>query len=160
MWSEALTGYFKGNRYKIPGAGWPVGAVDPAYINPRWIPLTRDGTGNHIGLDLDPWPRGRIGQIILFGRDEAVKVVLAELLGKFLEWIADLLESGNVRFDAYEGVQQFYLKTPRCNHFHDGARILLGAPDPFLGLEDQFTYTLAARAARGEVVDGSHSMTF
>mgnify|MGYP006198197397 CR=1 FL=1 len=48
-----------------------MGAVDPAYINPRWIPLTHDGSGNHIGLDFDPWPGGRVGQVILFGRDEA-----------------------------------------------------------------------------------------
>ena len=133
MWSEGLTGYFKGNPYKIPGAGWPIGAVDPAYTNPRWIPLTWAGTGNHIGLDLDPWPRGRIGQIILFGRDEAVKVVLAESLGKFLEWIAGLLESGNFRLDGGEEkrLRQFRLKTPAEDHFHEGARILLGAPGPF-----------------------------
>ena len=43
-WNEVLAG-FGGNRYEIPGAGWPQGAVDPAYINPRWIPLTHDGSG-------------------------------------------------------------------------------------------------------------------
>ncbi len=57
------------------------GAVDPAYINPRWIPLTADGSGGHIGIDFDPWPGGRIGQVILFGRDEDVKAVLAESSG-------------------------------------------------------------------------------
>ena len=37
-----------------------------------------------------PYPLARI---------EDVKVVLAESLGKFLEWIAGLLESGNLRRD-------------------------------------------------------------
>ena len=108
--------------------------VDPAYINSRWIPLTADGSGNHIGLDLDPWPRGRVGQVILFGRDEDVKVVLAESLGKFLEWIAGLLEGGNFRLELDPGevaLRQFALKTPRTSDFYDGARKLLGAPGPF-----------------------------
>jgi cell wall assembly regulator SMI1 len=135
-WNEVLADpVFKGNRYGVRGGAWPEGAVDPAYINPRWIPLTHDGSGNHIGMDFDPWPAGRIGQIILYGRDEDVKAVLAPSLGAFLDWIADLLESGNFRLDAEPGVQRlrlFRLKTPPSDSFHDGARTLLGAPGPFL----------------------------
>lgn len=132
-WGDILA-YFKGNRYPLPGGGWPEHAVDPAYINQRWIPLTNDGSGNHIGLDLDPWPAGRIGQVILYGRDEEVKVVLAESLGKFLDWIADLLESGNFRLTVEAGEQRlrdFALRDPPSDHFHDGARKLLGAPGPY-----------------------------
>ena len=107
----------------------------PRLHQPTWIPLTSDGAGGHIGLDLDPWPGGRIGQVILFGRDEDVKVVLAESLGKFLEWIAGLLEGGNFRLQAAENevvLRQFRLKHPPADHFHEGARILLGAPGQFL----------------------------
>jgi cell wall assembly regulator SMI1 len=132
-WNEVLAG-FGGNRYEIPGAGWPEGAVDPAYINPCWIPLTHDGSGNHIGLDFDPWPGGRLGQVILYGRDEDVKAVLAQSLGRFLNWIASLLESGNFRLEAEPGervLRQFRLKVPPSNDFHEGARALLGAPGPF-----------------------------
>lgn len=124
-----------GNPYAIPGGAWPQGAVDPAYTNPGWIPLTGDGSGGHIGLDFDPWPGGRVGQVILFGRDEDVKVVLAESLGQFLEWIAGMLESGNFRLTVAEDevvLRQFRLKQPPADHFHNGARILLGAPDVFL----------------------------
>jgi cell wall assembly regulator SMI1 len=133
-WTDVLAD-FGGNRYEIPGGAWPEGAVDPAYIHPRWIPLTHDGSGNHIGLDFDPWPRGRVGQVILFGRDEDVKVVLADSLGKFLEWTAGLLESGNFRLEAEREelvLRPFRLKVPPSNDFHTGARILLGAPGPFL----------------------------
>jgi cell wall assembly regulator SMI1 len=133
-WHDVLGQTFRGNRYAIPADGWPKGAVDPAYINPRWIPLTADGSGNHIGIDFDPWPNGRVGQIILFGRDEDVKVVLAESLGKFLEWIAGLLEGGNFRLQSDPGaavLRQFALKAPRTNDFYDGARKLLGAPGAF-----------------------------
>ena len=43
-WNDVLAD-FGGDRYKIKGGAWPAGAVDPAYINPRWIPLTHDGSG-------------------------------------------------------------------------------------------------------------------
>lgn len=134
MWTGILA-EFGGDRYVVPGGAWPEGAVDPAYTNPAWIPLTHDGSGNHIGLDFDPWPGGRVGQVIIFGRDEDVKVVLAQSLGQFLGWVAGLLESGNFRLKAAEGeavLRQFRLKEPPTDDFHDGARILLGAPDQFL----------------------------
>jgi cell wall assembly regulator SMI1 len=124
-----------GNRYTIPGGAWPDGAVDPAYVNPLWIPLTHDGSGNHIGIDFDPWPRGRVGQIILYGRDEDIKIVIAQSLGQFLEWIANLLESGNFRLGTEPGkssLRQFRLRNPPADDFHTGARILLGAPGPLL----------------------------
>jgi cell wall assembly regulator SMI1 len=134
QWQRTLAG-FGGNRYPVPGGSWPDGAVDPAYINPAWIPLTQDGSSGSIGLDFDPWPRGRMGQVIMFGRDEDVKVVLAESLGKFLESIAGLLESGNFRLEVEAGekvLREFRLKEPPTDHFHEGARILLGAPGPFV----------------------------
>lgn len=133
-WIRTLAG-FGGNRYPVPGGAWPEGAVDPAYFNPRWVPLTSDGSGGHIGLDFAPWPRGRAGQVILFGRDEDVKVVLAESLGGFLDWVAGLLESGNFRLKAASGevvLRQFRLKEPPSDHFHEGARKLRGAPGQFL----------------------------
>ena len=134
QWNRTLAA-FGGNRYTVPGKAWPEGAVDPAYTNPAWIPLTSDGSSNCIGLDFDPWPEGRVGQIIIFGRDEDVKVVLAESLGQFLDWIAGLLESGNFRLKAAPDevvLRQFRLRVPKSDHFHEGARILVGAPGPFL----------------------------
>ncbi|QDP19717.1 SMI1/KNR4 family protein [Sphingomonas xanthus] len=133
QWNRTLA-ELGGNRYLIPGSSWPEGAIDPAYVNPRWIPLTADGSSDHIGIDFDPWPRGRVGQVILFGRNEEVKAVLAPSLGTFLGWIADLLESGNFLVDPEPGVQQlreFRLKQPESDGFHDGARKLLGAPSQF-----------------------------
>jgi cell wall assembly regulator SMI1 len=129
-WNRVLVD-LKGDRYAIPGRSWPPGAVDPAYINPRRIPLTIDGSGNSIGVDFDPWPAGRMGQVILCGRDEDVKTVLAPSLGAFLGWIADLLEGGNFRLGPELGhtmLREFRLKTPPVDYFADGARRLLGAP--------------------------------
>lgn len=132
-WNRVLVS-FKGDRYAIPGGSWPAGAVDPAYINPARVPLTVDGSGNSIGLDFDPWPAGRVGQVIIYGRDEDTKVVLAPSLGAFLAWIANLLESGNFRLGPEPGhvmLREFRLKAPPTDYFPDGARKLLGAPDSF-----------------------------
>jgi cell wall assembly regulator SMI1 len=132
LWNDVLAD-FGGNRYEISAAAWPQGAVDPAYINPRWIPLTYDSGGNHIGLDFDPWPGGRIGQVILYGRDEDVKAVLAQSLGGFLQLLAELLESGNFRLEPESEAPElcsFLLKAPPSDHFHDGIRELLGIPGP------------------------------
>lgn len=129
-WNEVLAD-FDGDCSEILGTSWPVGAVDPAYINPRRIPLTHDFAGNHIGLDFDPWPEGRMGQVIFYGCDEDVKAVVAESLGTFLEWIASLLESGNFELAAQQGepvVREFKLKDPPSEHFMDGARAILGGP--------------------------------
>ena len=131
-WNRVLAD-FKGDRYKIRGGAWPRDAVDPAYINRRWIPLTHDGSGNHIGLDFDPWPAGRIGQVILYGRDQDVKAVIAPSLGKFLGWVAGLLESGNFRLQPQANVlREFRLKTPEAGRLRRrrpqaawGARTLL-----------------------------------
>ena len=133
-WKDVLGG-FHGDRYKVRGGAWPAGAVDPAYINPRWIPLTHDGSGNHIGLDFDPWPKGRIGQVILFGRDEDVKAVVAQSLGGFLERVATLLETGNYRLRTTPGeaaLRSFELKRPPTDDFMDGLREIIGAPGPFV----------------------------
>lgn len=134
LWDDVLA-EFGGNRYEIAAAAWPQDAVDPAYTNPRWIPLTHDGSGNHIGLDFDPGPGGRVGQVILFGRDEDVKAVLAQSLGGFLELLAGLLESGNFRLEPESEaprLRSFLLKTPPSDHFHEGIRELLGAPGPYI----------------------------
>ena len=71
---------------------FPEGAIQLDYINRGWIPLSRDGGGNHIGVDLSPGPKGTKGQVINFGRDEREKCVLAASWGEFLSDFADFLE--------------------------------------------------------------------
>lgn len=71
----------------FPASGFssaPPGAIQLMYTNPRWLPLFDTGGGNHVGLDFDPGPRGTVGQVINFGRDQDDKTVLAESLEHFL----------------------------------------------------------------------------
>lgn len=72
----------------------PEGFVHPKYSVRGWIPLTHDGGGNHVGVDLDPDVRGTVGQVITFGRDDDQHQVLAPSLLSYLDQLADLLEQG------------------------------------------------------------------
>jgi cell wall assembly regulator SMI1 len=73
---------------------FPEGAIKKIYTNKKWIPLTHDGGGNHIGIDLDPDINGNIGQIINFGRDEDSKFIIATDLSEYLKLFIKLIEEG------------------------------------------------------------------
>lgn len=73
----------------------PEGAIQRVYAHPGWIPLISDFLGNYIGVDLAPGPKGRWGQVILFGREFDRKYVVAPSWAAFLMTFADDLENGN-----------------------------------------------------------------
>jgi cell wall assembly regulator SMI1 len=73
----------------------PEGAIQKVYAHPGWIPLISDFLGNNIGVDLAPGPKGRWGQVILFGREYDRKYVVAPSWAAFLMTFADDLENGN-----------------------------------------------------------------
>ncbi|KAK0636236.1 glucan synthesis regulatory protein [Bombardia bombarda] len=81
----------------------PQGSVQRAYAHPAWIPLVRDWGGNNLAVDLAPGPKGRWGQIILFGRDYDTKYVVARSWGAFLALVADDLKSGRWFVDEETG---------------------------------------------------------
>ena len=66
---------------------FPQDAIQLRYCHPQWIPIAHDFSGNYIGVDLVPYNMGRYGQVINFGRDEYHKVVFADTLCTFLEFL-------------------------------------------------------------------------
>ncbi|MGF1579668.1 MAG: SMI1/KNR4 family protein [Gemmataceae bacterium] len=76
-------------------ASFPEGAVQQRFLCPGWIPLTYDGGGNHIGVDMAPGPKGRRGQVILFGSDDEQHSVVAWSWAEFLQLFAKLLEEAD-----------------------------------------------------------------
>ncbi|MEO1438716.1 MAG: SMI1/KNR4 family protein [Bacteroidota bacterium] len=73
----------------------PDKGVKSDWWNPKWIPITYDGHGNHLCLDLDPANGGRYGQIIHMWHDSAERECIAF---SFKEWINTYvtdLEKGN-----------------------------------------------------------------
>lgn len=98
---------------------FPCDFVRHVYFDPGWIPLTYDSGGNHIGVDLNPGPNGKRGQVIIFGRDDELHCVLALSWGQFLTDLADELDQGNFSLDNSDPeYPEFNVKVPRSKHFH------------------------------------------
>jgi cell wall assembly regulator SMI1 len=111
---------------------WPRGAVAEVYINTGWIPFSKDWGGNNLGVDLDPGAVGEKGQIIVFGRDESEKLVVAKSMASFLHWLADQFEAGNhdiIEHDEGGGEIgiEFNMANPAKGHFHDSLREIFGS---------------------------------
>lgn len=82
----------------------PVGPAKANWWNPRWIPITYDQTGNHLCLDLDPAPGGRVGQIITMWHDDSTRGVLAESFSDWLTDFANALEAGQYSYTEDDGM--------------------------------------------------------
>ncbi len=107
---------------EITGESYPHDAIKPTYINLRWIPFTHDGSGNHLGIDLDPGVAGVMGQVINFGTDENNKFVLAPSLKDFMTWMLAQYQSGNYQIDS----RSLALLEPQNTHFLDIVPMLFG----------------------------------
>ncbi|WP_165569531.1 SMI1/KNR4 family protein [Corallincola luteus] len=79
------------------------GKIKCEYANTKWLPLLGDWSGNFIGLDFDPGPEGKQGQVINFGRDEEHKYVFADSLDEFMDLLDRLLESAEITIDEEGG---------------------------------------------------------
>lgn len=102
---------------------FPDGFVRPVYFDSGWIPVTYDGGGNHIAIDLNPGPKGTRGQVIVFGRDDEFHPVLALSWGQFLTDLADEFEAGNYRLDMSDpDYPVLSPDDPHTGHFHSVGR--------------------------------------
>jgi cell wall assembly regulator SMI1 len=100
----------------------PVGCVRKCYADAKWIPIFTDGSGNFIGIDLDPDMNGTAGQVINFGRDEYNKTVLAGDLNAFFERITRFVNSNDFYIDEYDGEQVIMFRKSsgeECAHLTD-----------------------------------------
>lgn len=80
----------------------PEGVIRPEYTWPGWIPVGKEVLQrNYLGIDLDPGPLGTSGQLIIFGRDEDEKTLIARCLGDFLSFLA--LEARRGAFVVVDG---------------------------------------------------------
>ncbi|WP_348651944.1 SMI1/KNR4 family protein [Curtobacterium citreum] len=100
----------------------PDGFVQAKYSVRGWIPLTHDGGGNHIGVDLDPGPAGTVGQVITFGADDEVHHVLAPSLVSYLEQVYDLVASGDLIPSDDEDDPDWTSSRPLSQLFHPSGR--------------------------------------
>jgi cell wall assembly regulator SMI1 len=99
------------------GLSYPPGHIKTDYINLGRIPITGD-SGNHLGIDLDPGPLGKVGQIISYGADEHDKYVIASSLGEFLEFVLKCYQTGRAVVEtSAEGESRIVWTNPRAKFF-------------------------------------------
>ena len=99
----------------------PEGYVKPLYTNPKWIAFTTDYGGNHLGLDLDPDVKGTSGQVIIFGRDEDEKFLVASSFTEFLAMVVRHLKK--IKWSVTQEGWHFSAEEEAL-HYHDWIREL------------------------------------
>jgi cell wall assembly regulator SMI1 len=80
----------------------PRGPIKKDWWNPKWIPFTHSGSGDHDCVDLDPAPGGHVGQIIEYSHEVGAMRVAAESFVDWLTTFASALEAGKYQFDQAE----------------------------------------------------------
>lgn len=100
IWNDLLKGGDFEGAISTPDAG-----VRADWWNPRWLPLTYDGAGNHCCLDLAPAPGGTHGQIIRMWHDSDERTLLVSSFAEWLTQYVTALEAGEYAFSAdYDGI--------------------------------------------------------
>src|SRR5262249_23689338 len=82
----------------------PDARINPTMWNSRWIPVLHNMGGDYLILDLDPTPKGDIGQLIEFYHEEGPTNVLAPGFGCWLSAYIQDLELGKYEFDEFSGM--------------------------------------------------------
>lgn len=61
----------------------------PYWRDSKWVPFANNGAGDYLCLDLNPGPKGVVGQIIIFWHTNSIRQVIArdwdQLLDQFLK---------------------------------------------------------------------------
>ncbi|PCI94580.1 MAG: molybdenum cofactor biosynthesis protein MoeA [Flavobacteriales bacterium] len=93
VWHELLiSGDFDGYTSE------PSEGIKNNWWNDKWIPITHDGGGNHICMDLDPASGGRKGQIIQMWHDSEERELIATSFSEWIQNYVDGLETGAYRY--------------------------------------------------------------
>jgi cell wall assembly regulator SMI1 len=82
----------------------PAPGVRGDWWNPGWVPIADNGGGDYFCIDLVPDKGGTAGQVIVFYHDMTDRPRLAPSHAKWLEELADGLESGRYVFGEDEGI--------------------------------------------------------
>lgn len=103
--SEEIAGNWAMMRELLEGGEFddsdakPRGPIRARWWDTKWVPITDNGSGNHICLDLDPAEGGTPGQLIDWDHERGPTHVVAPGLRAYLERFASDLETGCLRFD-------------------------------------------------------------
>jgi cell wall assembly regulator SMI1 len=73
-----------------------IGPVRADWWNKKWIPIADNGGGDLQCIDLDPGPRGKVGQVIVYLHDDETRECIAPSMTKWLARLAADLKAGRV----------------------------------------------------------------
>jgi cell wall assembly regulator SMI1 len=73
--------------------------VKDDWWNPKWIPFTYDGSGNHLCIDLDPASNGTYGQIIEMWHDDEYRPIVAKSFTQWFQTYTKELQNGKYYYD-------------------------------------------------------------
>jgi cell wall assembly regulator SMI1 len=93
-WLEAS----EGGRFDDSRAN-PSGPIRRKWWCRGWVPVTWDGGGDHLCIDLDPAPGGVLGQVIYFSHEEGPLEVVALSWRTYLEEYAADLQAERLWFE-------------------------------------------------------------
>lgn len=83
----------------------PEAGIKSDWWNPKWIPFTHNGGGDHLCLDLDPATSGSVGQIITMWHDMEARELKAKSFGQYFDaYVAGVLSGKYVYSDEYGGL--------------------------------------------------------
>ncbi|EJQ44656.1 MULTISPECIES: SMI1/KNR4 family protein [Bacillus cereus group] len=108
-----------GEPFDFDAYSIPKNYIKEKYANGKWIPISNDAGGNNIAIDVDPDKKGKIGQVINFGRDEEVKYVIANRTSDFLLFILQTLKDKNFTIHREEDYLYWSYGTNDNIHFLD-----------------------------------------
>src|SRR5262249_17787219 len=102
VWKEVLDcGDFDGVTSE------PQDGIKDDWWNQRWVPLTYDGSGNHLCLDCDPGEGGANGQIITMWHDSAERELISASFEGWMNSFAADLENDRYEYsEEYGGLIQ------------------------------------------------------
>ena len=103
QWS-VWKGLLDGGDYKgitsVPDQG-----IKSDWWNPKWIPFTHNGGGDHLCLDLDPSSPGSVGQVITMWHDMEARELKARSFGEFFDaYVSDVLAGKYSYAKEYGGI--------------------------------------------------------
>ncbi|WP_158996615.1 SMI1/KNR4 family protein [Pigmentibacter ruber] len=88
--------------------------IKEKYFFEGWLPFAQDGGGNFLAIDFQPAEKGKLGQIINFGRDEDVMYVIQTNFESILKLLVEKLRNG-ICVIVNEDSDHYYLEC--CNNF-------------------------------------------
>ena len=105
VWKQLLDDKHFQHPDGTPYTSEPHPHIKNNWWNPKWIPITYDGNGNHLCLDLDPANGGFYGQIIRMWHDDSEPSVEAFSTEDLFNQYLKKLKSGDLYYsDDYGGI--------------------------------------------------------